>query len=192
MLEKATLSCLIDKGGKLMEYIGDIREEKDMEILMEHMIDEYGTSIWRMCYMYLKDKQLAEDAMQDTFIKVYEKYQTFQGSCSEKSWIMKIAINTCKNYLKTNWLKRVVVGIQKTEQKSPSLEECFLEKEEEREIFENIFNLRPRYKEVILLYYYQELKIKEIAEVLDISEANVSMRLQRGRAELRIKLGEEI
>lgn len=192
MLEKATLSCLIDKGGKLMEYIVEVREEKNMEIIIEHMIDEYGTSIWRMCYMYLKDKQLAEDAMQDTLIKIYEKYHTFQGSCSEKSWVMKIAINTCKNYLKTNWLKRVVVGIQKVEQKSPSLEECFLEKEEEREIFESIFNLKPRYKEVILLYYYQELKIKEIAEILDVSEANVSMRLQRGRAELKIKLGEEI
>lgn len=91
------------------------KQPKNVTVPMERIVDEYGNAIWRMCYMYLKDKQLAEDVMQDTLIKVYEKYHTLQEHDNEKAWIMKIAINTCKNYLKTNWLKCVIVGIKKCE-----------------------------------------------------------------------------
>lgn len=176
-----------------MEYTVKNGEQVN-EIPMERIIDEYGSSIWRMCYMYLKNKQLAEDAMQDTLVKIYEKYHTFNKTSSEKTWIMRIAINTCKNYLKTNWLRRVVIGIEKTEEtgeKDLAPEETILEKEQEQMLLKNILKLKNKYKDVILLYYYQEMKIREIAEVLEISEASVSMRLQRGRIALKDILGEE-
>ncbi|WP_141502369.1 sigma factor [Paenibacillus luteus] len=65
---------------------------------MKRIIAEYGNSLLRMCFLYLKDIRLAEDAVQDTLIKVYKSYSQFKGHANEKTWIMKIAINVCKNY----------------------------------------------------------------------------------------------
>jgi RNA polymerase sigma-70 factor (ECF subfamily) len=67
---------------------------------MQRLIDEYGNSLLRMCYLYFHDLQLAEDAVQDTYIKVYQNRDKFKGACSEKTWITGIAINVCKSHLR--------------------------------------------------------------------------------------------
>ena len=61
------------------------------EEIISRLINQYGNSILRMCYMYLKDYQLAEDVTQETFLQVYEKYETFENRSSEKTWITRIA-----------------------------------------------------------------------------------------------------
>lgn len=164
-------------------------EKRDQDI--ERCIEQYGESIWRMCYMYLKDKHLAEDAMQDCFIKAYAHYEKFENRSSEKTWLMRIAINTCKNYLKTAWFKRVIIGVKSDSRRELGTEEEILIKEQEEELFKNIMALKQNYKDVILLYYYQEMQVREIAEVLGISQENVSMRLKRGRMALKNILEEE-
>lgn len=80
-------------------------EIKEMEI--ERLLDVYGNDVLRTSYLYLKDKQRAEDAFQEVFLKVYRKYDSFQGKSSEKTWIMSITINVCKDLLRASWLKRV-------------------------------------------------------------------------------------
>lgn len=79
------------------------------EEIISRLINQYGNSILRMCYMYLKDYQLAEDVTQETFLQVYEKYETFENRSSEKTWITRIAINRCKNCMRTHWFKRVTI-----------------------------------------------------------------------------------
>lgn len=61
-----------------------------------------ATNCWRLCFMYLSDWQLAEDALQETFLKVFRKYDTFAGRSSEKTWLVRIAVNVCKDYLRGN------------------------------------------------------------------------------------------
>ena len=63
------------------------------EQILEHLMNEYGDTILRMCYLYLKDYQLAEDAVQETFLKALKHYGSFQHQCSEKTWLIRIAIN---------------------------------------------------------------------------------------------------
>ncbi|MEG0325141.1 MAG: sigma factor, partial [Cellulosilyticaceae bacterium] len=75
-----------------MEYI--IQTDQEAAVDIERIIYEYGDSLLRLCTIYLKDRQLAEDAVQETFIKVYQKYGTFNGGAQEKTWVMKIAMNT--------------------------------------------------------------------------------------------------
>ena len=58
------------------------------------LVSTYQTALLRMCYLCLQDRTLAEDAVQETFIKVWKSYSTYRGECSEKTWIMKIAVNT--------------------------------------------------------------------------------------------------
>lgn len=157
------------------------------EVNIRDLIDEYGNSIFRMCFLYLKDFHLAEDAVQETFIKVYKNHSSFKGDSSEKTWVIRIAINVCKNYLRGSWWKRID---ESAVLESVPVKENF--DDEKSELAENlileVMKLNTKYKEVILLYYYQELKVREIAEVLLIPEATVSTRLKRAKDKLRINL----
>ena len=63
------------------------------EQFLERLMDEYGNTVLRMCYLYLKDYQLAEDAVQETFIKAMKSYESFEHKSSEKTWLIRIAIN---------------------------------------------------------------------------------------------------
>lgn len=156
------------------------------EELFKKLVTQYGNSILRMCYMYLKDYQLAEDVTQETFLQVWNKYETFENKFSEKTWITRIAINRCKNCMRASWFKRISI-------------------EELPEIFENdssemilnkgtislkIMKLPQKYREVILLYYYQELSVKEISAVLNQKETTILQRLKRARECLKPQLQE--
>lgn len=151
---------------------------------MNKLVTEYGAPLLRMCFLYLKDIHLAEDAVQDTFFKVYKSYISFKGHSEEKTWVMRIAINVCKNYLRSSWRKRIdeaaVLENITADNSTEALQDDALLLE--------IMKLSPKYKEAVLLFYYQDMKIREIAEVLDIPEATVSVRLMRAREILKIKL----
>lgn len=156
----------------------DSKEEPDLQ----RMISEYGNSLLRMCFIMLKDIRLAEDAVQDTFIKVYTSYSQFEGRSNERTWIMRIAINVCKNYLRSSWWRRIDASV--------ILENIPAEAHdiEDDTLLYQIIKLSSKYKEVLLLYYYQDMKIREIAEVLLIPESTVSVRLKRARESLKGKL----
>lgn len=170
-----------------MDYIIEAQEEL---VDIERIIQEYGDSLLRMCTLYLKDEQLAEDAVQETFIKVYEKYHTFNHTSEEKTWIMRIAINTCKNYMKGSWFKRITTGFDLETISKERVDVGLEKKEQQEELVKEIIRLSPKYKEVILLYYYQEMSIREIAQILHIKEGTVKVRLQRARQQLGVQLKE--
>ncbi|HEY5561412.1 MAG TPA: sigma-70 family RNA polymerase sigma factor, partial [Clostridiaceae bacterium] len=141
-------------------------------------------SLLRMCFLYLKDIHLAEDAVQDAFIKVNKSYINFKGDSEEKTWVMRIAINVCKNYLRSSWWKRIdEAAVLENITVSNSTDAL-----QDEALLLEIMKLSPKYKEVILLFYYQDMKICEIAEVLNIPETTISVRLMRAREILKIKL----
>ncbi|ABR46350.1 RNA polymerase, sigma-24 subunit, ECF subfamily [Alkaliphilus metalliredigens QYMF] len=159
---------------------GEILNEQDFN----RLINEYGTEILRLSYLYLKDYQLAEDACQDTFLQVYKKFHNFKGDSSEKTWITRICINICKNYLRSSWIKSIVLNDKKLNDKAVSDKELF-NKLENNDLFKLIMDLKPKYKEIILMYYYQQFTVKEIAKILGISESNAFTRLSRARKDLK-------
>ncbi len=152
------------------------------------LIDKHGTEILRLCYLYLRDYQLAEDAFQDTFLKVYNNFHKFNKLSTEKTWITRICINTCKNYLRNPWKRKVRLENRELIQNGISDREIFDELERS-ELFNSIMNLKHTYKEIILMYYYQQLSVKEISQILDISEPNAFTRLSRARQFLKNKIG---
>jgi RNA polymerase sigma-70 factor (ECF subfamily) len=153
-----------------------------------NLITTYGTDILRLCYLYLKDYQLAEDACQETFIKVYKNFYSFNGHSSMKTWITRICINTCKNHLRNSWFKKIVLSSEKIINAEVSDKDVF-EDLNKSDLFSSIMKLKPKYKDIILMYYYQQLSTKEIAEILEITEANVSTRLFRARKKLKNDIG---
>ena len=151
---------------------------------LERLMNTYGDYIARICYIYLKNKTLAEDATQEAFINAYIGMDDFRHECSEKTWLTSIAINVCKGYLRTNWLRRVLIGIERM-QGDDMTEDDIEIRIANTELLKKVMNLRVKYREIIFLYYYQDLKVNEIAGMLKISESSVKMRLQRARTKLK-------
>lgn len=153
------------------------------EDMLEAWLTEYGDAVLRMCYVYLADRALAEDALQDTFIKVWRGMDGFEGrgGSSPKTWIMRIAINTCKDYKRTAWLRHV--------DRSQAIEELPLAfhdvTAESRAIFQEVMGLPGKLKQVVLLYYFHDMTLAETGEALGLSRSTVQNRLQKAYALLR-------
>jgi len=156
------------------------RDEK-----LNNMVDLYSTPLLRMCYVLLKDASLAEDALQDTFIKAYKSLGTFQpkDDTSEKSWLMKIAVNTCRDYRRSAWLRKV--------DRRYSVEEIIDSQNlsnEQESLLEDVLELPQKYREVLILHYYQDMDIEQICLIINERSATVYKRIQRARQMLRVQL----
>ena len=158
----------------------DTAMERDQKF--EQLVERYQQPLLRMCCLYLCDKSLAEDAVQETFIKVYRSMDTFRGESSEKTWIMKIAMHICYDMNHSVWYRLVhrhVTLDMLTETAASAYDES------DEELTASVIRLPRRLREVILLYYYQGMKVNEIADALGISHSTVSDRLKRGRKKLK-------
>ncbi|WP_248251946.1 sigma-70 family RNA polymerase sigma factor [Fictibacillus marinisediminis] len=92
------------------------------EELMEQIMKDYGKDVLYLCYTYVKEWNLAEDLAQDVFVKIYSKADTFRGEAKRKTWIYKIAVNHCKDYIKSAHYRYSVV----TEKIQKYIKEPFL------------------------------------------------------------------
>ncbi len=168
------------KGGLKVTSITSkaVRDEMDLG----RMLSLYGDDLLRVCFLYLRDYHLAEDALQDTFERAIHAYARFRGDCEEKTWLTCIAINVCKNQLRTPWHRKRV------DDESFLAQLCAVDHPADgldNSLMLAVSRLSSKYKEVVLLFYYEEMKLKEIAAALHIPQATVSTRLARARAQLK-------
>lgn len=162
--------------------------EKEINEKIEFLIDEYGDEVLRVCYSYLQSKEKAEDAFQETFIKVYKNIHKFKGEASEKTWIIRIAINTCKDILKTSWIKRVIFLEDTVIEDGYSMEESIIDNLNNSVVGTIIKELPKKYKDILILYYYHGYSIKEIGNIVNIKEDTIKNRLFRARNMIKNKL----
>ena len=156
--------------------------ERDMSI--RQMIDENQTALLRMCYLYLHDVQLAEDAVQETFIKAVRAWDSFRGEAGVRTWLTRIAMRTCMDMRRGFWFRRVDRRV------TPEMLPDRAQEAEEGEsaLTLAVMNLPKKEREVILLYYYQDMNMKDIAETLGVTQPTVSYRLRRAKEKLRTEL----
>ena len=156
--------------------------ERDMSI--RQMIDENQTALLRMCYLYLHDVQLAEDAVQETFIKAVRAWDSFRGEAGVRTWLTRIAMRTCMDMRRGFWFRRVDRRV------TPEMLPDRVQEAEEGEsaLTLAVMNLPKKEREVILLYYYQDMNMKDIAETLGVTQPTVSYRLRRAKEKLRTEL----
>lgn len=161
------------------------KEEKDF--LLEKVMIEYGNELVRLAFSYVKDTGTAKDIVQNTFIKCYENLGGFRFDSQIKTWLYRITINECKDYLKSwNYKMIQVKSFINESAKSilPSTEKTVIDKFSHQEMKESIFSLPKVYREVIYLYYYDSLNTEEIANILGISVNTVKTRLRRAKKRL--------
>jgi len=144
-------------------------------------VNQYQGMLLRMCYVYLQDMELAKDVTQETFLKAYRAMGSFRRDCSEKSWLIQIAINTCRDTKRSAWFRHTDRRITPED-----LPEAIIMPHDENklDVMCDIMKLPPKLKEVIMLYYWQEMNVREIAQSLGIAQSTVSNRLKHARDKL--------
>lgn len=150
--------------------------------VLVRLVNQYQGLLLRMCYMHLQDMELAKDATQDTFLKAYKKLDDFRGACSEKTWLLQIAVNTCRDMQRSAWFRHHDRRI--TPEDLPQAA-CPAADESDLDIVCHVMQLPPKLREVVLLYYWQDMNVNEIAQALGITHSTVSARLKRAKAKLR-------
>ncbi len=157
--------------------------DKVQEADISRLMDQYGDGLLRFSLLNIGDLHLAEDALQETFVKAYRKYHGFRGDCSEMSWLCAIAVNCCHDIRRSKWFRH------ESGRSLEELPETGAEPETNDDtLIREVMNLPRKYREVILLHYYQGIPLREIAQTQSISESTLSTRLKRARNKLRNKL----
>lgn len=156
----------------------------DREERLNQMVLTYERDLLRLCAVYLRDIDLARDAVQETFLKAYRCMDRFKGNASEKTWLMRIAINTCKDMLRGAWFQHVdrsaCLDDLPLPVSPPSVEHIALTTA--------IMALPRKYMEVILLHCDQGMNIRETAQALGITPPAVINRLKKARKCLAAEL----
>ncbi|MFE7064081.1 sigma-70 family RNA polymerase sigma factor [Sutcliffiella sp. NPDC057660] len=154
----------------------------------EEIMDEFGEKLTKLAYTYLKDWKIAEDVVQDVFIICYKQYEDLEAITSFKSWIYRITINKSKDVLKSSSIRRVIMNpnlFQFFRTKDPSPEMVMIKRSEEELLSVCVLALPLKYREVISLYYYEELQIEEISKILKMNRNTIKTRLNRARSKLK-------
>lgn len=151
-------------------------------LTVEQLYDLYATDILRFSYFYLGDRQKAEDVTQDVFIRLITNHPVLEPG-HEKSWLLKVALNRCRDHWRSSWVRRMVLG-------HPAFElfpapDQIGSLSDQAALAEAVNRLPPEFKEVVLLFYYQNFSVSEIASLLSIAEGTVSSRLNRARSRLK-------
>ena len=156
--------------------------EMDGPNRLEELVNTYETTLYRAALAILGDAHEAEDAVQDTFLRALRAWPGFRGDCAVETWLVRIAINVCKRQLRSPW--RLLRAPQE------SLDSLRMEGPEPPDdtLVRAIQALPPKYREVIILYYYQEWKAWEIAQRLHVPVSTVTVRLSRARGLLKERL----
>lgn len=156
--------------------------------LVESLYLRFADDVLRVCYFYLGDREKAEDITQSVFLRVMENQPVLKEG-SEKSWLLKVALNLCRDHWRSSWAKRVILGSKHLEI-IPAEDEIDRRTEKEA-LMQAIHSLPPDIREVFLLFYYQRYTIEEIAALLGAQPGTISSRLSRGRKKLKLLLEEE-
>jgi len=177
------------KGGIQLEDILTRLKYQD-ETALQYIMDQYGNDLVRSAYLMVKDHQLAEEVVQDGFVKVFEKAHQIKDETKLKSWLMSVVLNQCRSKMRTKRFRLPFIPfdplnreVEEIEQETPeALYEKMLETDE---LVSYIHRLNHSYREVVILFYFQDYSIEEMVEITNIKESTLKSRLRRARLKLR-------
>lgn len=151
---------------------------------LHELAELYQDSLFAAAFNICRNAQDAEDVIQDTFVQYYTTKKEFENEQHIRAWLLRVAINKAKNITRTFW-RRNKISIE------DYMETLTFDTPESETLFETVMQLPEKYRIAIHLYYYEDYAVREIADILKLSESNVKTRLSRGRAMLKKELKEE-
>lgn len=150
---------------------------------VEVLVDKYKNNLFAIAFNICKNAQDAEDVVQDTFIQYITLKKDFETEQHIRAWLIRVAINKARN-------KNNVFFRRNTLPLEDYMESLTFESDETSDLFETVMKLPEKYRVIIHLFYYEDYSVKEISDILKLSESNVKVRLSRGRMLLKNTLQE--
>ena len=144
------------------------------------VLAKYADTVAGVCVMRLQNWADAEDCFQNTFIKLFQKSPDFRSETHLKAWLIRVAVNECRNYIKQN---RRLLSLDAAYRST--IVESSEWHDNERDISWALMRTEPKYREVLYLHYCEQYKVAEIAEILSIKPNTVKTLLKRGREKLK-------
>lgn len=151
----------------------------ETQVIMERYKDSLFSAAFNIC----RNAADADDVVQDTLIQYHTADKQFDSEQHIRAWLLRVAINKAKN-INMSFFRRASVPLE------DYIETLLFDSPEGKELFEEVLKLPEKYRIAIHLFYYEDYSVKEIAEILHISESNVKVRLSRGRKLLKTTLQE--
>ena len=147
----------------------------------EQLYHRHVDTVYRVCFMLLKNRADAEDAVQTVFIKLLQNEKPFTDHEHEKAWLIRTARNHCLNLLSHWWRRKRVSMDSLSEPEVPHGDNL-------RELWNLVLNLPARYKTVVYMFYYEGYSTREIAHILEMKESTVRSQLYKARKLLKIEM----
>lgn len=145
---------------------------------IEPLFQKYRDDVYRLALSYTRNPQEAEDVCQTVFLKLMQQENITPGK--ERAWLMQVTANECRNLLRSSWWR-----------KTTALDESIpVQMGEYTHVYQAVMGLKPKYRVVIYLRYYEACTTQEIAQLLKISQSSVTTRLNRARQMLKEELKE--
>lgn len=164
--------------------------DAEWEARLTEWVTRYSDSLLRMCFIQLKDHALAEDALQETLIKAWRAMPRYEQEPiqHDRAWLSRIALNVCRDLQRSRWMRHV--DASKAIEALPPAQLAVLP--EDRSLLLDVMALPEKYRQVILLYHYQRLTMRDVAQVLDVDVSTIHARLKKAEALLKRQLTEEV
>ena len=151
------------------------------------IFNEMKDDIYRLVYSYMKNTYDTDDIIQNVFIKLYNQFHLLNDDEHIKRWLIRVSINECKSHFLSSWRKKIIPLDNKFDDEFMTQETLY----GDNDILQAVLTLPKKYRIVVHLYYYEDYKIAEIAEVLKIKETTIQTQLQRAREKLKNILKED-
>ncbi|NMH73501.1 sigma-70 family RNA polymerase sigma factor [Bacillus sp. RO2] len=167
----------------------------DKEQLINQIMNENGDAVLHLVFTYVKNQTIAEDLTQEIFIKCYEKLEQFNHQSSLKTWLYRIASNHCKDYLRSWHFRKLILNeklLDYIPSKAKDVEVEVIAKSEEESLTNAVMGLPVKYREVVVLHYYEELPLAEISKITSVNVNTIKTRLKRAKEILKEHLIEEV
>lgn len=179
-----------EAGTANFEYLQHVSEATDTRTALRDLMTTYGDDVWNYAFSLCRNSDMSDDITQEVFLKVYRKLGSFRGESSIKTWLLAITRHTAFDMQRSSFWKRIKSSdIFAAAAVQPSAEHEAIERFAINDIWQKVMELPVKYREVLILYAHCQLSMKEMAEILKLSEGTVKSRLFHARARV-LKLKE--
>nr|WP_269846516.1 sigma-70 family RNA polymerase sigma factor [Paenibacillus roseus] len=163
-----------------------LNDSEDKKEILNELMTTYGKDVWNYAYSMIKKWEVADDITQEVFIKVYKNLFTFRSESSIKTWLLTITRNTVLDYRRSAYFRKItLVDYFTNDSRSHvSAEQEFMQLETTSDLWQIVMELPVKNREAIILFAHHQLSLKEIAELLHVSEGTVKSRLHHARLKL--------
>jgi RNA polymerase sigma-70 factor (ECF subfamily) len=157
-------------------------KENELEERFIEMIEHYKQVIYKVCLIYATDDDVLNDLYQEVLLNLWTSFPRFQNECKESTWLYRVALNTCITYIRKESTRIPTIPL------TIDMESILEEQEEHGSLLRKMYRMINRLEKperAILMLWLEDNSYEEIADVMNISKANVGMKLMRIREKLR-------